>query len=69
MDCFIYVTKTNPLISWGVTTMVICAFVFVNAKSRFSHDATHLVTCGIGYTLLPVDEIFSDFEYLCFCIA
>ena len=34
----IYVVKTMALISY-VITQVICAFAFVYAKSRFSHDS------------------------------
>ena len=30
------------LISCTVTAQLICAFVFANAKSRFSHDAAHI---------------------------
>ena len=30
------------LISFAVNVKLICAFVFVYAKSRFSHDAAHL---------------------------
>ena len=29
------------LISCAVTVQLICAFVFANAKSRFSHDKAH----------------------------
>ena len=28
--------------SFGVTTKLICVFVFAYAKSRFSHDAAHI---------------------------
>ena len=31
------------LISCAVTMQLICAFVFVNAKSRFSHGAAHFM--------------------------
>ena len=37
-----YVAKTKMLISFPVTAQLICAFVFVYAKSRFSHDAVHI---------------------------
>ena len=30
------------LISWLVTAQLICIFVFVYAKSKFSHDMAHL---------------------------
>ena len=39
-----YVAKTKALISCAVTVaaMLICAFVFAYAKSRFSHDTAHM---------------------------
>ena len=43
MDCTIYVAKTKALISFAVTAKLICVFVFAYAKSRFSHDAAHLL--------------------------
>ena len=42
-----YVAKTKALISCPVTTQLICAFVFANAKSRFSHDVAHLLSLVI----------------------
>ena len=36
------VAKTKVLISFTVTTKLICVFVLAYAKSRFSHDAAHL---------------------------
>ena len=41
--------KTKALISFAVTAKLICVFVFAYAKSRFSHDAAHII-CGKGYT-------------------
>ena len=38
MDYYMYVAKTNMLISYAVTEQLICAFVFAYAKSRFSQD-------------------------------
>ena len=35
--------KTKALISFAVTAKLICAFVFAYSKSRFSHDAAHIV--------------------------
>ena len=35
MDCTIRVAKTKALISFAVTTKLICVFVFAYAKSRF----------------------------------
>ena len=37
------VAKTKALISFAVTAKLICAFVFAYAKSRFSHDAAHIL--------------------------
>ena len=37
-----YAAKTKPLISCAVTMQLICAFVLAYAKSRFSHDLTHV---------------------------
>ena len=42
-NCTIYVGKTKALISYAVTAQLICAFVFAYAKSRFSHDAAHIL--------------------------
>ena len=41
------VAKTKAMISFAVTTKLICVFIFAYAKSRFSHDARVLVysTC------------------------
>ena len=36
----IYVSKTKALISCAVLTQLICAFIFVKRKNRFSHAAT-----------------------------
>ena len=38
MDCTIRMAKTKALISFAVTAKLICVFVFVYAKIRFSHD-------------------------------
>ena len=42
-DCSIRVAKTMALISFEVTAKLICVFVFAYAKSRFSHDAAHIM--------------------------
>ena len=34
--------ETKALISFAVTTKLICVFVFAYAKSRFSHNEAHL---------------------------
>ena len=39
----IRILKTKALISFAVTAKLICVFVFAHAKSRFSHDAAHMV--------------------------
>ena len=36
------VAKTKMLISCAVSAQLICAFVFVYAKSRFSHEVAHI---------------------------
>ena len=41
-DCSIYVAKAKALISYVVTTQLICGFVFAYAKSRFSHDPAQI---------------------------
>ena len=43
MDCIIRIAKTKALISFAVTAKEICVFVFAYAKSRFSHDAAHVI--------------------------
>ena len=37
------IAKTKALISFAVTAKLICVFVFSYAKSRFSHDAAHII--------------------------
>ena len=41
-DWTICVAKTKALISSAVTAKLICVFVFAYAKSRFSHNETHI---------------------------
>ena len=41
-DCTISIAKTMAQISCAVTAQLICVFVLAYAKSRFSHDATHI---------------------------
>ena len=41
-DCTIHVAKTKALISFALTTKLICVFVFAYAKSPFSHNVAHL---------------------------
>ena len=37
------VLKTKALISFAVTAKLICVFVFVYAKSQFSHDGANIM--------------------------
>ena len=37
-----HVAKAKALISFAVTAKLICVFVFVYARSQFSHDAAHI---------------------------
>ena len=59
-DCTIYVAKTKALISFAVTTKLICVFVFAYAKIRFSHDKAHFIMVDLhdnftyNYILLKV---------------
>ena len=41
--CTIRVAKTKALISFAVTTKLICVFVFAYADCWFSHEAAHLL--------------------------
>ena len=38
------VAKTKESISWVVTTQLICAFVFLYAKRRFSLNLAHIMS-------------------------
>ena len=40
---FFFCSVYKALISCAVTAQLICIFVFAYAKSRFSHDAAHIV--------------------------
>ena len=40
------VAKTKALIRCAVTTQLICTFVFVYVKSRFSYDTAHMFKEG-----------------------
>ena len=42
MHCTICVAKTKALIGFAVTAKLIGAFVFAQAKFRFSHDVAHM---------------------------
>ena len=44
--------KTKALISFPVTTKLICVLVFAYAKSRFSHDAALLLDFCVSYVML-----------------
>ena len=66
------------LISFAVSAKLICVFVFVYAKSRFSHDEAHmyhLPTVFMAVSLKPCivivlysKGIHSDKEILCLCL-
>ena len=63
MACAICLTKTKALISCAVFAQLIYAFVFAYAKSRFSHDAAHLIyhdmVCPFSlYPARPPTEYF-----------
>ena len=47
-DCTIYVAKTKALISFVVTAKLFCVFVFAYAKSRFSYNEAHMISCITG---------------------
>ena len=49
----IYVAKTKALISFAVTTKLICVFVFVNAKSWFSYDRAHIIFSSVWVAEWP----------------
>ena len=42
-DRTINLAKTKALISFAVSAKLICVFVFAHTKSRFSHDAAHIM--------------------------
>ena len=55
--------KTKALISFAVTAKLICVFVFVYAKSRFSHDAAPFIyihTC----TMYICNDVFLCSGYI-----
>ena len=43
------VAKTKALSSCAVTAQLLCAFVFANAKSRFSPEAAHFVSLPVNH--------------------
>ena len=49
--------KTKALISFAVTAKLICVFVFAYAKSRFSHDAAHVVSVRGDFLFLLILRI------------
>ena len=55
-DCTIRVAKTKTLISFAVTTKLICVFVFPYAKIRFSHNAANIGT----WIYFGVTALFGD---------
>ena len=63
--------KSNVLISCVVNPQLICAFVFVNAKNRSSHDAVHTAIeydrvmsrlLKLYFPMIPAEEIRCVFD-------
>ena len=52
--------KTKALISFAVTTKLICVFVFANAKIRFSHVAAHMIVALRKHVRAMSAAIFHD---------
>ena len=48
-ECTIQVAKSKALISFAVTAMLICVFVFTYAKIRFSHVAAQIMSKFVNY--------------------
>ena len=44
-ECSIPVAKTMALISFAVTAKLICVFILAYAKSRYSHNEAHIISC------------------------
>ena len=63
-DCTINVAKRKVLISCGVTAQLICAFVYANTKSMFSHDKTHGVSVDNFRLILSFHQISIHCENL-----
>ena len=67
--------KTKALISFAVTAKLICVFVFAYAKSRFSHDAAHIMLkytrfeCLYHVTLWLAHMLVSVVHHLSFLIC
>ena len=55
--------KTKALISFAVTAKLICVFVFAYAKSRFSHDAAHMILISIKKIYEPRHEQICNSVY------
>ena len=49
-------SETKALISFGATAKLICVFVFAYAKSRFSHDAAHVLLLILHNNELCISE-------------
>ena len=65
-DSTIRVAKTKALISFAVTAMLICVFVFAYAKSRFSHDEAQITfRHGILFTLFLMTMLTYISHLLC----
>ena len=64
-DCTIQVAKTKALISFAVTSKLICVFVFAYAKIRFSHVAAHFMAQNI-YLFLVAIKSSTEFMIILF---
>ena len=53
-----YVGKTRALISYAFTVQLICAFVFVYAEIKFSHDVAHICHSSCNYSKKKFTNLF-----------
>ena len=57
--------KTKALISFAVTTKLICTFVFAYANCWFSHEVAHTIYCGLRFKLqVRVVYIYGHISYM-----
>ena len=64
-DCTVFAAKTKALICCAVTAQLICVFVFVCAKSDFSHEADHItsqLSCSLTLIFMVMFVSSSDNE-------
>ena len=69
LELSIRVAKTKALISFAVTTKLICVFVFAYAVCLFSHEAAHLFSKQFFFTALGLNYtiVFSIQNFFCTC--